>query len=163
MTRQTIICAGNRFLSSDSAGPMVYDSLKTRKLKHGVILVDGGISGLNLLSYFENSDRVIIVDTIRGAGRNNGIRLFTLETLLELTRDEEYGHHGGLLYLLKSLPGILNDSLPETIFLGLYENPDQDVIEQAAMQCLQMVHDGLGIKDFGSASESGMMTDNQHN
>jgi len=138
MKETVIICVGNRFVHSDASGMMVYDILCKNKPYSGIRVVEGGIAGINLYPVVRDFKRVILVDTVRGFEPEKGISLLTYEEILSKTDEKDYDHNGGFLYLIKSLPGLLGESIPEIIFIGISDNPDPDIIKRAACLCLKM-------------------------
>jgi hydrogenase maturation protease len=92
-----VICIGNRFLYPDNFGMLVYEKLKTKNLKD-VEVVEGGIGGLNLSSYFEDDAKILIVDFAKGYEK----KLLTPKDI-EKIELKEYNHDSAFLYLLKSI------------------------------------------------------------
>ncbi len=127
----SIICVGNRFVESDSVGPRVYEALARRDMPEDVSLIDGGLMGLDLLRFVEGARRVIFVDAL------NGFALPGRPIVLGLRRSLEgwparYGHDGGLAYLLRMLPALCGDRLPEIALVGAELPVHPDVIMQLA-------------------------------
>lgn len=130
-----IICVGNRYVSSDSAGPEVYDQLVERDLPAGVEVVDGGLSGLNLLGLVEESDRVIFVDTVAGFGEPGEVML--VENAKEAFRKPEGLDHGtGLYYLLSVIDQVAEGQVPEILVVGLEQPCTGAAIWRAAEMSL---------------------------
>jgi hydrogenase maturation protease len=59
-----IIGCGNTIAGNDGLGIRVIQELKSLTLPEDVELIEGGINGLDLLEYFMNTDRVIIIDAV---------------------------------------------------------------------------------------------------
>ena len=60
-----VIGVGNILFCDDGIGVMVANFLKEHyKFSPSIDIIDGGTLGINLLNYFANYDRVIIIDTI---------------------------------------------------------------------------------------------------
>ncbi len=138
-----IICVGNRFIKSDAAGPMVYDCLKGKKIPDGVDVIDGGLAGLNLLCFVEGSKRVIFVDSVEDidmpdAVVTDKIFVFAACEMAEHLYAKSYDHSAGLSYLLRVLPEILKDEMPETLLVGINGEYDDCLIEEAARISLEM-------------------------
>lgn len=132
----TILCAGNRYCAEDSFGPQVYDYLFTNNLPPSVTIVDAGLAGLDLLRYFEESNRVVIVDSVSGFG--------TPGELCSIRYDElgsceavEYGHSAGLHYLLLCLPALGLIPKVEVTLIGLDGIADTLSIAEAASLALE--------------------------
>ena len=92
-----VICIGNRFLYPDNFGMLIYEKLRTKNLKD-VEVVEGGIGGLNLSSYFEDDAKILIVDFAKGYEK----KLLTPKDI-EKIELKEYNHDSAFLYLLKSI------------------------------------------------------------
>ena len=135
-----ILCIGNRFFAPDTAGPMVFDLLAERSLPDEVELVDGGLGGLNLLSWLEQTDLVVFVDTVAGFRKTPGI--VVVDPLESPLPSSGYDHDAGLAYLLHAAPHVLEGDLPELILVGIQGNPTPDLCRKAAQTCLDLVTAG---------------------
>ena len=91
-----IICIGNRFYYPDNFGMLIYDQLKKMKLNYEII--EGGIGGLNLIPYFEDDEKILIVDY----SKNINKKILTKKDI-ERIELNEYNHATAFLYLLKSI------------------------------------------------------------
>ena len=113
-----IICMGNRFEGSESAGPLVYDQLADCELPDGIEVVDGGLSGLNLLGLVEESERVIFVDTVTGFGKPGEVMLIEdISPLLD--RADRTDQVTGLGCLLTMTDMVVEGTAPEIVLVGL--------------------------------------------
>jgi len=132
----TILCAGNRYCVEDSFGPQVYDYLFTKDLPSSITIVDAGLAGIDLLRYFEESNRVVIVDSVAGFGRPGELCSINYE---ELSSCEtiEYDHSGGLQYLLLCLPALGLIPKVEVTLIGLDGIADTLKIAEAASLALE--------------------------
>ncbi|WP_459978234.1 hypothetical protein [Nautilia lithotrophica] len=91
-----MICIGNRFAYPDNFGILIYEKLKNIKIDNTQI-IEGGVGGMSLIPYFEDNDKILIIDygiTNKKILTNKDIKN------IELT---EYNHSTALLYLLKSI------------------------------------------------------------
>ena len=81
MTNKTVVLGvGNLLLTDDGVGIHAIRALEQiPDLPEGVELVDGGTAGLNLLSYLEGIDRLIIIDAIQSSDPPGTIRRFAGE------------------------------------------------------------------------------------
>lgn len=143
--RATIICIGNRFVSEDAAGLLVYDRLQAMQpLPAGIELVEGGLAGLNLLPLLEQGGRVVFVDAVAGFGRPGEIVLLDRQEILGTAGEFRFDHEAGLPYVLAVLPGVCEGELPEEIvLLGLEGECPPSTIEQAAGMSLAVAAHGL--------------------
>lgn len=134
-----IICVGNRYVAGDDLGPLVYDYLRCQSLPAQVEVIDGGLAGLNLLSFVEGASHLIFVDALTGEGPSgqaivlSGLTAFNESPL-------HYNHATGLAYLLGVLPHLYPDELPEIIVVGAVGQVDPQTIAQVADCCLNIIN-----------------------
>ena len=91
-----VICIGNRFYYPDNFGILIYEKLKSMNLDFEV--VEGGVGGLNLMSYFEDDAKILIIDYAKDFKKN----ILTKKDIDEIELNE-YNHSTAFLYLLKSI------------------------------------------------------------
>lgn len=133
-----IICIGNRFHPADSGGPQVHDLLLARPLPPLTELIDGGLGGINLLTFLEHADRVLFVDAVAGFASNDEIVVIE-NPVDKIDIDENFGHHAGLGYLLKVAPIVVESQMPEVILIGINGTADDRLCNQAADTCLSIL------------------------
>ncbi len=126
-----IICIGNRYVDSDDLGPQVYDYLSRRDIPEDVLLVDGGLMGLDLLRFTEGRRRVIFVDVLSGFAPPGRPVLLDRSMALE-ERPAGFGHDAGLAYLLRMLPAIYGRDLPEIAVIGAEPPIRSDLVAELA-------------------------------
>ena len=133
-----IICIGNRYIPQDSAGPRVYDRLQRFTLPHNVEVIDGGLSGLNLLRAVEGAERVVFIDSINGNCQPRG---FVILKPSEVGAQAENGPHhaAGLPYLLRILPAVCDGPLPCIVVLGVAQLAGEGTLDRVATQAVKMV------------------------
>jgi hydrogenase maturation protease len=143
--KASIICIGNRFVSEDAAGLLVYDRLQAMQpLPAGIRPVEGGLAGLNLLPLLEQGGRVVFVDAVAGFGQPGEIVLLDQQEILGASDAVRFDHGAGLPYVLAVLPGVCEGELPEEIvLLGLEGECTPSIIEQAARMSLAIAAHGL--------------------
>ena len=91
-----VICIGNRFYYPDNFGILIYEKLKSMNLDFEV--VEGGVGGLNLMPYFEDDAKILIIDYAKDFKKN----ILTKKDIDEIELNE-YNHSTAFLYLLKSI------------------------------------------------------------
>ena len=91
-----VICIGNRFYYPDNFGILIYEKLKKMDLDFEV--VEGGVGGLNLMPYFEDDAKILIVDYAKDFEKN----ILTREDIEKIELNE-FNHSTAFLYLLKSI------------------------------------------------------------
>jgi hydrogenase maturation protease len=139
-----IICVGNPFLPADSLGPRVYTVLAESELPEGVELIEGGLSGLDLLR-FVGDDTLIFVDSLQGFGRPGELIILHQTELADSLPDNpaslRYDHTAGLAYLLRVIPILYPHSQPFWL-VGLEtkgQPPEAAEIERVAGACLRLL------------------------
>lgn len=130
-----IICIGNRYEESDAAGPLAYDLLAERELPEGVALVDGGLSGLNLLGLVQECTRVIFIDSVEGIGKPGEVKLIR-NAAEAFDRPERHEHGTGLSYLLAMLDQLVEGEAPEVLVIGVEPPFSEAAIWRAAEMSL---------------------------
>jgi len=145
---QHIVCIGNRLLTSDDAGPRVYDRLQDTAIPEDVMVIDGGLAGLDLLGLLEGSERAVFVDQVSGFGPRGAVIALTPGDI-EATAGEGkgFGHASGLPFLLRCLPRACEPPPREVAIVGLEGLlvPDSS-IDAAAALCLELVSKGDGVE-----------------
>jgi hydrogenase maturation protease len=138
---QHIVCIGNRLITSDDAGPRVYDRLLAAAIPEDVMVIDGGLAGLDLLGLVEGSERAVFVDQVRGFGPRGAVMKLASRDI-EAAGDGRagFGHASGLPFLLRCLPRACEPPPREVTIVGLegLEIPDSSV-DAAARLCLELV------------------------
>ncbi len=117
--KTVLIGLGNLLLGDEGIGVHAINAIRQRySFEPPVEVVDGGTLGLDLLSYFENKDTVVIVDAVN-FGREPGY--------IGLLRDDEIParinakltvHHIGLSDILSSLK-LLGKSPKKITLVGI--------------------------------------------
>ncbi|MBP7933530.1 MAG: hydrogenase maturation protease [Phycisphaerae bacterium] len=132
-----IVCVGNRYRPEDASGVLVYDRLASTTLPPDVEVIDGGLSGLDLLRFVDGTDRVVFVDAVSGFGPPGSIVVLTREEAMGRT-PVVYSHDAGLAYLLGVLQSTVDGPLPEIRVIGIEGAADGRVIRAAADLCIEM-------------------------
>jgi len=115
--RTTILGLGNILLMDEGIGVHVVHELKKQDLPEDIEVIDGGTSGMDLLSFVKNTQELIIIDAIRLKKRPGSIYcLRPYET--EFTRPHISLHQVGVLEILSVAKKL--HCLPEdTIIIGV--------------------------------------------
>ncbi len=136
----TILCVGNRYCAEDSFGPQVYDYLFENTLSPSIAIVDAGLAGIDLLRHFEESDRVVIIDSVSGFGTPGELCSIGYDELSDCEA-VEYGHSAGLHYLLLCLPELGLIPKVEVTVIGLNGIADKFNIAAAASLALETLNE----------------------
>jgi len=92
-----IICIGNRFAYPDNFGILVYEELKKQNITD-LEIIEGGVGGLSLMTYFDDEEKILIVDFAIGYEK----KILTSKDIAKINIDE-FNHSTAFLYLLKSI------------------------------------------------------------
>jgi len=141
-----IVCIGNSLIPGDAAGSHVYERLLRAGLPHGVELVEGGLAGLNLLPFFDDGRRVVLVDTVSGLAASGDVELFDCAPALGRTDGAYYGHGGGLSCLFGVLPAVADGPLPEILLVGMERPAGESAVQTAADMCLDLAWGGRSLE-----------------
>ncbi len=126
-------------MAHDRAGLRVYDRLAAGEIPPHIDLIEGGISGLNLLGFLENAATVVLVDTVSGFTHDGGVVVLDQARITEACPPLHYGHDAGVAYLLAVLPEVCETPLPRNIFLvGLEGQCSEETIDHAATLALSL-------------------------
>lgn len=140
-----IICIGNRFISEDASGLLVYDRLRAvDPLPAGVEVIEGGLAGLNLLPLLERGGRVVFIDAVHGFTGPDEIVVLDDRQIGGAKSSVHYDHGAGLPYVLAVLPAVCEGELPAEIFLvGLEGRSSPPTVERAARLSLALAATGM--------------------
>lgn len=72
-----VLGVGNILLQDEGTGVEVANALKAKDLPDNVDVIDGATAGLDLMTYFENYDFVIVVDVVRAGDEVGAIYRFS--------------------------------------------------------------------------------------
>lgn len=88
-----IIGCGNIIAGNDGIGIRVIQELKSLTLPDYVELIEGGINGLDLLEYFMDTDRVIIIDAVTLGNIPGTICKLTTEEIESMSKNNMTSLH----------------------------------------------------------------------
>jgi hydrogenase maturation protease len=71
-----IIGCGNLLMQDEGIGVHLIRYLQDKKLPDGVELIDGATGGFDLLDFFKDAQKIIIVDAVKGNGTPGDIYRF---------------------------------------------------------------------------------------
>ncbi len=97
-----IMGVGNILLTDEGAGIHVLEELKKHQLPRGTELLEGGTAGIELLSWIEEVDHLVIVDSVNAGAEPGSIFRFAPDDLCVVpTAFNVAFHQFGLLEVLK--------------------------------------------------------------
>jgi hydrogenase maturation protease len=140
MKKCRIICVGNSLVAADAAGLQVFDELQSRSCGHRVEIINGGLGGLDLLSFFYNCDAVILVDQVVGFAEPGAVVCLGWDVLCADWQGS-YSPSSELLYLLKSLPFLGVSPMPLVCMIGIEGAGGRETIKQAADMALEVARE----------------------
>ena len=101
MEKKTIILGiGNLILRDEGIGIHAIRRLEALELPSGVEVVDGGTDSVDLLPYFQDYERIIVVDALRAGGEPGSIYRVTPDEIMEDEKRSLSLHEIGLLDVL---------------------------------------------------------------
>ncbi len=141
MKAQRIICVGNRFVEADALGGLVFDYLRRHAPPASVQVFDGGLAGLDLLRLVEGAGRVVFVDSMANVEVPGEIIVLDEAGLREIAPDA-YDHGAGLPYLVRALPYVCDDPMPELLLVAARTPCQPETVRKAADLAIEIALQG---------------------
>lgn len=117
--RISVLGVGNPLLRDEGSGVRVVEYLSASgMLPEGVDLIDGGTSGMKLLSLIQDIDYLIIIDAVKGGGSPGDIYRFTIKDI-PLKVSQKTSLHEIDLKEVFSILNLLEKKIPETVIIGV--------------------------------------------
>ena len=60
-----VLGIGNILVGDDGFGPRVLEELQTREIPNNVELIDAGVGGMSILSWIEDADKIVLIDSVQ--------------------------------------------------------------------------------------------------
>ena len=117
MKDTVIIGIGNILLQDDGVGVHVIKQLENEKLPSIIQLVDGGTSTLDMLGYFLDYEKVIVVDCLRAGLKPGTIYKIKPEDIKSYKKENLSIHDVQILDVVKMAN--MMDKYPEVIIFGI--------------------------------------------
>lgn len=117
MDKLLVIGIGNILLRDDGIGIHIINELQKEKLKYDIDLIDGGTSTLDLLGYFVENDKIIIVDSLKGGHPPGTIYKITPEELGSYIKANSSLHDVQVLDIVKQANFM--GYFPKVIIIGI--------------------------------------------
>ncbi|MGC8809203.1 MAG: carbamoyltransferase HypF [bacterium] len=112
-----VIGAGNLLLRDEGVGIHVIKELQKRELPAEVEIVDGGVGGLDLLHYFSQAEKVLLIDAAEmGLEPGAVVRLDPAQVNLPLKEVQFSAHEISLAEVIELGRALTNNSLKIVIF-----------------------------------------------
>jgi hydrogenase maturation protease len=114
--RIALIGIGNVLMQDEGVAIEVIESLQQEyRFNPAITIVDGGTTGMDLLPYFEEHDKILIVDAVEFGKEPGFIGSIENDDILRTLNDKLSLHHLGLSDVLMTMR--IHDITPEHIFL----------------------------------------------
>jgi len=124
----TILGVGNTIYSDDGVGIRVVERLeKEYDFPDNVLVVDGGILGINLLGVISNAGRLIVVDTVLNHGRPGDIHRLEHDQIPTRILAKNSLHQVDLIEALTLCQAL--EHVPRTTVIGV-EPRDLDTLSE---------------------------------
>lgn len=119
MEKVTVLGVGNILLSDEGFGVRVTEYLLRRfRFSDSVEVIDGGTMGYELLRFLHGTDKLILVDAIKGSHPPGTVYRFTGEEVKTYYRQKVSMHQLGIQEVLTML-NISDKPIAEMIVLGV--------------------------------------------
>jgi hydrogenase maturation protease len=150
-----VLGIGCTLYSDEGFGVRVVEKMqRDYEFPENVLLVDGGVLGINLLGVISKPNHLIVVDAIRNHGKPGDLYRLTGDSIPQRIRAKNSLHQVDFLEALTLCQAL--DHVPETVIIGV-EPEDIDtmcldltpVIQAKVDDTISMVMaelDGLGVK-----------------
>lgn len=114
-----VLGVGNLLMKDEGVGVHAALKLLHMPLPPFVEIIDGGTAGLDLLSYLENREKVIIIDAVQTNEPPGTIFRLTPDNIGSLAREKQFSlHQPGVAELLR-IAQTIGLSLPEVVILAV--------------------------------------------
>jgi hydrogenase maturation protease len=118
VTEIMILGVGCILFSDEGFGVRVIEAIQERyEFPDNVLVVDGGVLGINLLGVISKPDHLIVVDAIRNKGKPGDLYRLDGEAIPERIRAKNSLHQVDFLEALTLCQAL--DKVPETVILGV--------------------------------------------
>ena len=112
-----IIGIGNLILRDEGVGVHAVRALEGRELPPGVEVIDGGTATMELLPVFQEAERIIVIDALRGGAQPGTIYRLSPDDLMGETERPLSLHQVGLLEVLGMARQLGGD--PAVVIIGV--------------------------------------------
>ena len=116
--KTVILGVGNVLLSDEGIGVHVVNELSTMELPPGVSVVEGGTDGFRLLNIITETDRLIVIDAVKGGADPGSIYRFNVDDVKNVPSGFRTSvHQVGILEVI-DLSGLIGKT-PKTTIIGV--------------------------------------------
>ena len=119
-----VVGLGNVFRGDDALGPWVVARLLADwTFPPAVALSDAGTPGLDLTPFLSGARHVILVDTVKAAGRPGDVRLYSKAEVRELPPSPGLSHHGPGVMETVALLDLAGEGPESLLLVGVVPGP----------------------------------------
>jgi len=117
--RILVIGVGNLLLKDEGLGIHVVRELQKKEFPPGVEAIEGGLTGISLIDFFQGSRKVVLIDAADMNLAPGTVVRFTPEEIRSPSRNPKFSAHDlGLLEVLE-LAKALGQCPPEVVIIGV--------------------------------------------
>ncbi len=113
-----VLGVGNVLLKDEGIGVHVVEIMEDMGLPENVTLVNGGVSGIDLLGAIEEADKVIIVDAVDAGVEAGAVFRFNADQVRVFLNEHKTSLHQVDLFDTLKIAMFL-DRCPETVIIGV--------------------------------------------
>jgi hydrogenase maturation protease len=123
----TVLGVGNILYKDDGVGIRVVEKLEAEyEFPDDVIIVDGGVLGINLLGIISNAGKLLVVDTVLNHGQPGDLHRLEHHEIPDRILAKNSLHQVDMIEALTLCKAL--DHVPETTIIGI-EPKDLDTLE----------------------------------
>lgn len=161
-----IVGVGNPLLGDEAIGPHIVENLRQIAMPADVRILDCGCDLLNLASYIDRPQRIIVIDAIRAGGKPGQIHTFDFDEL-EAIQTRRYSAHqlqivDALRLLKQAYPSLTHCKITvmgiEPRALGLSTELSEEVRENIA-NLTRLVFEEVSLPSVDRQGAGPKMTD----
>ena len=115
--RLMVLGVGNILLKDEGVGVHAVQALESHEWPEGVVLVDGGTAGIDLLPYLDYAPKIVVIDAIKTDSEPGAIFRVTPEILSEYKEQTLSLHQVGFLEILDLAEMVGN--CPQAVIYGV--------------------------------------------
>jgi hydrogenase maturation protease len=124
----TVLGVGNILYKDDGVGIRVIEKLeKEYCFSDNIIIVDGGVLGINLLGVISNAGKLIVVDTVLNNGKPGDLHRLTNDQIPNRILAKNSLHQVDLIEALTLCKAL--DHVPQTTIIGI-EPEDMETLNE---------------------------------
>ena len=125
----TVLGVGNILYKDDGVGIRVVEKLeKEYSFSDNIIIIDGGVLGINLLGVISNAGKLIVVDTVLNNGKPGDIHKLSHDQIPNRILAKNSLHQVDLIEALTLCKAL--DHVPQTTIIGIEPEDMENLNEE---------------------------------